>query len=144
MSASIYTICLNSSKTFLIVTMPSSMRSSPRVMKSMYSFNTRTVPVLRHNFLAVNLFSGPFQWLCSGFSIFPVISQNHRLIKIRSTNTKVNLESLLTSKMEFCVMIVNSIAKSHILDVPGVSGYIIIITGFCLQCRYTSLVTGNF
>ena len=39
----------------------------------------------------------------------------------------VNSGSLLTSKMEIFVMIVNSIAKSSIFDVPGVSGYIIVI-----------------
>ena len=39
----------------------------------------------------------------------------------------VDSGSLSTSKMEFFVMIVNSIAKSPILDVPGVSGYIIVI-----------------
>ena len=33
-----------------------------------------------------------------------------------------NSGSLPISKMEFFVMIVNSIAKSHILDVPGFSG----------------------
>ena len=42
----------------------------------------------------------------------------------------VNSGSLPTSKMEFSVMIVNSIAKNHILDVQGVSGYITVIIGF--------------
>ena len=42
----------------------------------------------------------------------------------------VNSGSLPTSKMEFFVMIVNSIAKNHILDVQGVSGYITVIIGF--------------
>ena len=41
--------------------------------------------------------------------------------------------SLPTSKMEFFVMIVNSIAKSLILDVPGVSGHII--------CLYNQLLS---
>ena len=42
----------------------------------------------------------------------------------------VNSGSLPTSKMELFVMIVNSIAKNHILDVPGVSGYITVIISF--------------
>ena len=48
-----------------------------------------------------------------------------------------------TSKMDF-VMIVDSIARSPILDVPGVSDYIIVIICFWLQYRCTSLMTGNF
>ena len=56
----------------------------------------------------------------------------------------VNSDPLPTSKMEFFVMIVNCIEKSPILDVPGVSGYIIVIILFRLQRRCTSLVTGNF
>ena len=36
----------------------------------------------------------------------------------------VNSGSLPASKMKFFVMIVNSITKSPMLDVPGVSGYI--------------------
>ena len=47
----------------------------------------------------------------------------------------VNSGSLPTSKMEILVMIVNSIIKGAILDVPGVSGYIIVII------RYYSLMT---
>ena len=35
--------------------------------------------------------------------------------------------------MEFFVIIVNSIAKSPILDVPGISGYIIVIMCFWLR-----------
>ena len=65
-------------------------------------------------------------------------------MKIRSTNTSGEFRSLPTSKMEFFVMIVSSIAKSPILDVPGVSGYIIVIICFWLQCRCTSVMTGNF
>ena len=42
----------------------------------------------------------------------------------------MNSGSLPTLKMEFFVMIVNSIAKTPTLDVPGVSGYIIVITCF--------------
>ena len=56
----------------------------------------------------------------------------------------VNSGSLPPSKMEFFVMIVNSIAKSPILDVSLVSGDIIVIICFWLQWRCTSLVTGNF
>ena len=44
----------------------------------------------------------------------------------------VNSGPLLTSKMEFFVMIVNSIEKSPILDMAGVSGYIIVIIRFWL------------
>ena len=49
MSALIHAVCLNSSKMFMIVALPSSMGSSQRVMKSMSSFNTWTVPVLLTN-----------------------------------------------------------------------------------------------
>ena len=56
----------------------------------------------------------------------------------------VNPGSLPTSKMEFFVMIVNSIAKNPILDVPAVSGYIIVFICFWLQCKCTSLMIGNF
>ena len=45
--------------------------------------------------------------------------------------------SLPTSKMEFFVMIVNSIAKSTILDVPRDSSYIMVIICFWLHCRCT-------
>ena len=45
----------------------------------------------------------------------------------------VNSRPLPISKMEFFVMIVNSIEKRPILDVPGVSGYIIAIILFLLQ-----------
>ena len=34
----------------------------------------------------MNPFPRAFQWLCSGFSIFLIISQSYRLMKIRSTN----------------------------------------------------------
>ena len=47
----------------------------------------------------------------------------------------VNSGLLPISKMEFFVMIVNSIEKSPILDMPGVSGYIIVIILFLLQCK---------
>ena len=56
----------------------------------------------------------------------------------------VKPRSLSTSKMKFFVMIVNGIAKSPILDVPGVSGYIVVIVYIWLQCRCTFLVTGIF
>ena len=56
----------------------------------------------------------------------------------------VKSRSLSTSKMKFFVMIVNSIVKSPILDVPGVSGYIVVIVYIWLQCRCTFLVTGIF
>ena len=55
----------------------------------------------------------------------------------------VNSGSLPKLKMEFFVIMFNSIAKSPVLDVPGVSGYTIVIC-FWLQCRCTSLMTGNF
>ena len=43
-------------------------------------------------------------------------------------------------------MIVNSIAKIPILDVLGVSGYVIVVIYIWLQCRctYFPMVTGNF
>ena len=47
-SASINAICLNSYKMFMIVTLPSSMESFQRVIKSKSSFSTRAVPVLRN------------------------------------------------------------------------------------------------
>ena len=46
LSALINAVCLNSSK--IMVTLPSCMGPSQRVMKTMSSFNTRAVPVLRH------------------------------------------------------------------------------------------------
>ena len=46
----------------------------------------------------------------------------------------VNSGSLPTLKMEFFVVIVNGIAKSPVLDVPGVSGYITVIICFWLPC----------
>ena len=55
----------------------------------------------------------------------------------------VNSGPLPILKMEFFVTIVNSIEKSPILDVPGVSAYIIVIILFLLQRKWTSLVTGN-
>ena len=46
---------------------------------------------IQNNFLkkadTLNPFSSAFQGLCSGFSIFLVIFQNYRLMKIRSTNS---------------------------------------------------------
>ena len=38
-------------------------------------------------FITMNLFPSAVRGLCSGFSIFLVISQNYRLMKLRSTNT---------------------------------------------------------
>ena len=52
----------------------------------------------------------------------------------------VNSWHLPTYKMEFLVMIVNNIAKSLILDVPGVSGYIIVIIYFWLQLLVTDVL----
>ena len=52
----------------------------------------------------------------------------------------VNSAPLPASKMEFFVMIVNSIVKSTILDVPGVSAYIIVIIRFWVTVE----VAGNF
>ena len=84
----------------------------------------------------MNPFPSAVRGLCSGFSIFLVISQNYRLMKLRSTNTMVNSGLLPASKMEFCVIIGNSIEKSTILDVAGVSAYIIVIIRFGLQWRW--------
>ena len=42
----------------------------------------------------------------------------------------VNLGSLPTSKMEFFVMIANSISKIPILDVPGVYRFVIVTSAF--------------
>ena len=41
----------------------------------------------------MNPFPGAFQGICSGFSIFLVISQNYRLMKIRGTNTNGELRA---------------------------------------------------
>ena len=65
-------------------------------------------------------------------------------MKIRSANCIGKIKVPADIKEESFVMIVNSIAKSPILDVPGVSGYIIVIICFWLQCRCTSLMTLNF
>ena len=51
----------------------------------------------------------------------------------------VNSGPLPISKMEFFVTIVNSIEKSPILDVPGVSAYIIVIIRFGLQWRWQEI-----
>ena len=143
LSTLINAVCLNDVQMmFIIVTLPSCIGSSQRVMKSMSSFNTKTIPVLRHinkSWLKTLIFSdNAFQGPCSGFSIFLVISQNYRLMKIRSKIPMVNSGSMPTAKMGIFVMIVNSIAKSPILDVSGVSGYIIVI----IWCY--SLMAGNF
>ena len=92
----------------------------------------------------MNPFLGAFQGHCSGFLILLVISQNLRLIKKGAQIPILNSEPLLTSKMEFFVMIVNDLANSPILDVPEVSGYIIVVIHLCLQYRCSSLVIGNF
>ena len=95
LQALINAVCLNSSKMFMIVTLSPCMGSFQRVMKSMSSFNTRTVPVLRHidksrlkTWISSNneTILSALYGLYSGFSIFLVISQNYRLMKIRSTN----------------------------------------------------------
>ena len=51
-------------------------------------------------------------------------------MKIRNTNSIGEIKVPADIKEESFVMIVNSIAKSPILDVPGVSGYIIVIICF--------------
>ena len=56
----------------------------------------------------------------------------------------VNSGPLPTLNMEFFGMKVNSIAKSSNLDGPGVFSYITVVIHFWLQCRFTSLATGNF
>ena len=48
LSALINTVCLNSSKMFMIVKLRSCMGPSQIAMMSMFSFNTRTVPILQH------------------------------------------------------------------------------------------------
>ena len=89
----------------------------------------------------MNPLPGAFLGLCSDFLVFIVISQNHRLTKIRSTNTNGEfMAPAPTYKMEFLVMIVNNIVKSLILDVPGVSGYIIVIIYFWLQLLVTDVL----
>ena len=64
-------------------------------------------------------------------------------MKITSTNTNGEFRVPADIK-DGIVMIANSIGMSPILDVPGVSGYVIVIICFWLQCRWTYLVTGNF
>ena len=102
---------------------------------------------IRNNFFkkadTLNPLASAVQGLWSGFSIFLVIFQNYKLMKIISTNTN-NKHKWIQGPSEFFVMIVNSIAKSPILDVPGVSNYIIVTICFWLQCRCTSLTTWNF
>ena len=56
----------------------------------------------------------------------------------------MNSGSLPASKMEFCVIIGNSIEKSTILDVPGVSAYIIVIIRFGLQWRWQEIFNLRF
>ena len=70
----------------------------------------------------MNPFPGAFHKLCSGFSIFLAISQKLRLINIKSINTNGEFRVPAGIEIEFFVMIVNSIAKSPILDVLRVSG----------------------
>ena len=65
-------------------------------------------------------------------------------MKIRSTNINGEFRIPDNIKNRVLVTIVYSIAKSPILDVPGISGYIIVIICFCLQYKCTSLMTGNF
>ena len=76
----------------------------------------------------LNPFPSAFRGLCSGFSIFLVIFQNYRLMKIRSTNS--NGEFRVPADIKDGLLCHNSIAKSPVLDVPGVSGYIIVIIYF--------------
>ena len=62
-------------------------------------------------------------------------------MKIRRTNSNGEFMVPANIKDGVFVMIVNNIAKNPILDVPGVSGDIIVIIYFWLHCRCTSLVT---
>ena len=87
----------------------------------------------------LNPFPSAFQELCSGFSIFLVIFQNYRLMKIRSTNS--NGEFRVPADIKDGVLCHDTIAKSSVLDVPGVTSYIMVIICFWLQCRCTSLMT---
>ena len=66
----------------------------------------------------LNSFPNAFHGLCSGFSIFLVIFQNYRLMKIRSTNSKNEFRA--PADIKDGVFCHDSIAKSPVLDVPGV------------------------
>ena len=55
----------------------------------------------------------------------------------------VNLGPLLTSKMEFFVMIVNTIAESSIADVSGVSGHITVIIRLWLWVTVQMYLPGD-
>ena len=57
-------------------------------------------------------------------------------MKLRSTNS--NGEFKVPADIKDGVLCHNSIAKSPVLDVLGVSGYTIVIICFWLQCRCTS------
>ena len=105
LSASMNAVCLSSSKMFMIVTLSSCMGSFQRMMKSMSSFNTRTVTALRHidkSWLKTIIFSNNeslpryFSRALFRFSLFLVISQNHRLIKIKSKNTNGEFRASMT------------------------------------------------
>ena len=65
-------------------------------------------------------------------------------MNLRSTNTNGEFRVPVNIENGVFVIIDNSIVKSPILDVPGVSGYIIVIICFWLRCKCTSLMTGNF
>ena len=76
LSALINAVCFNDSKMFMIATLSFYMGSSQRLMKSIPSFNIRTVPVLGlltnfdwrpEFFQTVNPFPSAFQGFCSGF-----------------------------------------------------------------------------
>ena len=98
LSALTNAVRLNSLRMFMIVTLPSCMESSQRIIKQ--------CPVLTlghfqcygilanldwrlYFFLTMNPFPSAFQGPCSSFSIFLIILQNHRLMKIRSAYANV-------------------------------------------------------
>ena len=60
-------------------------------------------------------------------------------MKVRNINS--NGEFRVPVDIKDGVLCYDSIAKIHVLDVPGVSGNIIVIICFWLQCRCTSPMT---
>ena len=95
LSALVNAVCFNDSKMFMIATLSFYMGSSQRLMKSIPSFNIRTVPVLRliykfwlktWIFSNIESLSKCFSGVLFRFLIFLVISQNYSPMKIKSTN----------------------------------------------------------
>ena len=94
LSALTNAVRLNSLRMFMIVTLPSCMESSQRIIKQCpvltlghfqcYGISANLDWRL-YFFLTMNPFPSAFQGPCSSFSIL----QNHRLMKIRSANANV-------------------------------------------------------